>query len=301
MRRLASIDFGTGCGARRFDLRALEGQLGGTAKPFDPSRRVVAQPGHGSAANVFIGTPLNGAIFKDLSLANANFANVSLAQAKFDDIDFSNTVITEQLQFQGHADRRGRRQRPFRRLRKTSLRSIEVDDAEENSHSRRPGRHDGRVPGRFRLGRHPGRGRRPPRRRAIARRGRRRTDRRRRHDRAARHHRCPHLPVADGAARLCARPVAGRLLLEVPAVAQPLHGRRQLQCSLSRRLRNAVLRHDHRRRLLPQHQRARLRPRLDRGVEGNRHPPPLHLFLHACPSGPVSAAGGPPGRRPAGP
>ena len=35
-------------------------------------------------------------------------------------------------------------------------------------------------------------------------------------------------------------------------------------------------------------QRARLRPRLDRGVEGNRHPSPLHLFLHACPAGPLS-------------
>ena len=135
--------------------------------------------------------------------------------------------------------------------------------------------------GDFAVGRHPDRGRRHPCRRAVARRGGAETDRRRRHDRAARHHRCPHLPVADGAARLRARPVAGRLLLEVPAAAQPLHRRRQLQCRLCRRLRNAVLRHDHRRRLLPRHQRARLRPRLDRGAEGNRHPSPLHLFLHA--------------------
>ena len=55
---------------------------------------MIAKPEHGSVANVFIGTPLNGAIFKDVSLANASFANVSLAKAKFDDIDFSNSVIT---------------------------------------------------------------------------------------------------------------------------------------------------------------------------------------------------------------
>jgi uncharacterized protein YjbI with pentapeptide repeats len=77
------------------------GQLGGTAKPFDPGRRVIAKPEHGSVANVFIGTPLNGAIFKDVSLAKANFANVSLAHARFDDIDFSNTVITGNCNFKG--------------------------------------------------------------------------------------------------------------------------------------------------------------------------------------------------------
>src|ERR1700730_3846204 len=41
------------------------------------------------------------------------------------------------------------------------------------------------------------------------------------------------------------------------------------------------------------------RSRFDRGVEGDRHPPPVHLFLHAGPSGPISTTGGPPGRRPA--
>jgi hypothetical protein len=96
-----SIDLGNWLRGVPLDLRALEGQLGGTAKPFDPSRRVISKPEHGSVANVFIGTPLNGAIFKDVSLANASFANVSLAKAKFDDIDFSNSVITSNCNFKG--------------------------------------------------------------------------------------------------------------------------------------------------------------------------------------------------------
>ena len=96
-----SIDLGNWLRGVPLDLRALEGQLGGTAKPFDPNRRVIAKPEHGSVANVFIGTPLNGAIFKDVSLANASFANVSLAKAKFDDIDFSNSVITSNCNFKG--------------------------------------------------------------------------------------------------------------------------------------------------------------------------------------------------------
>ena len=45
----------------------------------------------------------------------------------------------------------------------------------------------------------------------------------------------------------------GTYYSEAPAAAQPLHGRRQFQCSLCRRLRDAVLRHDDRRRLLPRH------------------------------------------------
>ena len=52
-------------------------------------------------AKVFIGTPLDNALFKDLTLANASFANVSLAGARFDDIDFSNTVITSNCNFNG--------------------------------------------------------------------------------------------------------------------------------------------------------------------------------------------------------
>ena len=153
--------------------------------------------------------------------------------------------------------------------------------------------------GRFPGGRHPDRGRRHPCRRPIARRRRRGADRRRRHDRAARHHRRPYLPVADRAARLRARPVARRLLFEVPAAAQPLHGRRQFQRRLDRRLRDAVLRHDHRRRLLPRHPQSRLRACLDRGAEGNRHPPSLHLFVHAADTRRVRAAGGSTGGRPA--
>jgi hypothetical protein len=83
-------------------VQLLEGQLGGTAKPFDTSRRrVVSRPEHGSAANVFIGTPLNNALFKDLTLTNASFANVSLAGAQFDDIDFSNATVTGNCNFKG--------------------------------------------------------------------------------------------------------------------------------------------------------------------------------------------------------
>ena len=52
-------------------------------------------------AKVFIGTRLDNALFKDLTLTNASFANVSLAGAKFDDIDFSNTVITSNCNFNG--------------------------------------------------------------------------------------------------------------------------------------------------------------------------------------------------------
>ena len=82
-------------------VQALTGQLGGTAKPFDPGRRVIVKPGQNGPAKVFIGTPLDSALFKDLTLAKATFANVSLAGAKFDDIDFSNTVITSNCNFAG--------------------------------------------------------------------------------------------------------------------------------------------------------------------------------------------------------
>jgi uncharacterized protein YjbI with pentapeptide repeats len=77
----------------------LTGQLGGTAKPFDPGRRVIVKPE--GPAKVFIGKPLDNALFKDLTLTNASFANVSLAGATFDDIDFSNTVITSNCNFNG--------------------------------------------------------------------------------------------------------------------------------------------------------------------------------------------------------
>lgn len=83
-------------------VSALDGQLGGAANPFDPSRRRVSpRAGHGSTANVFIGTPLDDALFKDLTLAKARFANVSLASAHFDDIDFSNATITGNCNFKG--------------------------------------------------------------------------------------------------------------------------------------------------------------------------------------------------------
>src|SRR5258708_35544709 len=95
------IDLKSWAGGGPLGLQALNGQLGGTAKPFDPSRRVIAKPGRDGPAKVFIGTPLDSALFKDLTLKNATFANVSLAGAKFDDIDFSNTVITSNCNFAG--------------------------------------------------------------------------------------------------------------------------------------------------------------------------------------------------------
>ena len=93
------IDFGSWVRGRPLALDALTGQLGGTAKPFDPGRRVIVKPE--GPAKVFIGKPLDNALFKDLTLTNASFANVSLAGATFDDIDFSNTVITSNCNFNG--------------------------------------------------------------------------------------------------------------------------------------------------------------------------------------------------------
>jgi Acyl-coenzyme A:6-aminopenicillanic acid acyl-transferase/Pentapeptide repeats (9 copies) len=95
----SSIDFANWVRGRPLGLEALTGQLGGTAKPFDPGRRVIVKSE--GPAKVFIGTPLDNALFKDLTLANASFANVSLAGARFDDIDFSNTVITANCNFNG--------------------------------------------------------------------------------------------------------------------------------------------------------------------------------------------------------
>ena len=64
--------------------------MGGTAnRSTRPSCRS-SKPGQNGPPNVFIRTPLDSALFKDVSLTNAKFANVSLARAKFDDIDFSN-------------------------------------------------------------------------------------------------------------------------------------------------------------------------------------------------------------------
>jgi predicted choloylglycine hydrolase len=95
------IDLGSWSRGASLAIRSLTGQLGGTAKPFDTARRVISKRGHNGSPNVFIGTHLNNAVFKDLSLANATFANISLASAKFDDIDFSNAVITQNCNFNG--------------------------------------------------------------------------------------------------------------------------------------------------------------------------------------------------------
>ena len=94
------VDFADWVAGRPLGLAALEGRLGATANPFDAGGRVIAKSA-GGPARVFIGTPLDNALFKDLTLANASFANVSLAGARFDDIDFSNTVITSNCNFNG--------------------------------------------------------------------------------------------------------------------------------------------------------------------------------------------------------
>jgi len=96
-----SIDAGAWAAGAPLGLSKLEGQLGGTAKPFDPGRRVVSKAGHSSTAKVFIGTDLSSAVFKDLTLAKATFHNASLADAQFDDIDFSNAAITANCNFRG--------------------------------------------------------------------------------------------------------------------------------------------------------------------------------------------------------
>lgn len=95
----STIDFGNWVRGRPLGLETLTGRLGGTAKPFDPGRRVIAKSE--GTAKVFIGARLDNALFKDVTLASASFANVSLAGAKFDDIDFSNAVITANCNFNG--------------------------------------------------------------------------------------------------------------------------------------------------------------------------------------------------------
>ena len=171
----------------------------------------------------------------------------------------------------------------------------ETEHGEENRHSRRRHRHHGQGAGRPGR-RHPDRGRRDQGRRAVARRRGRGGHRCGRHDRPAGHHRCPHLPLADRAARLRARPVARHLQHQAAAAARPLHAGRQFQRRLHRRLRDAVLRHHDRRRLLPQHQQPRLRAALARGAEDGRHPAPVRIFVHDLPAGHLSA-GGPVRRR----
>ena len=85
----ASLDLGGWTGGAPLGLPALSGQLGGTRSSGD------------GAGRVFIGTPLDDALFKDVTLRNATFANVSLAGARFDDIDFSNAAITSNCNFAG--------------------------------------------------------------------------------------------------------------------------------------------------------------------------------------------------------
>jgi predicted choloylglycine hydrolase len=97
----ARIDVGGWSRGAALGLTKLEGRLGGAATPFEPGRRVRSKAGHAAAANVFIGTPLGNAVFRDLSLAKATFANISLADARFDDIDFSNAEITANCNFSG--------------------------------------------------------------------------------------------------------------------------------------------------------------------------------------------------------
>jgi len=97
-----SIDLAAWAGGAPLPVQALDGQLGGTANPFDPGRRrAIARAGQGSTTNVFIGARLDDALFTDVMLAKARFANVSLAGAHFDDIDFSNATITGNCNFKG--------------------------------------------------------------------------------------------------------------------------------------------------------------------------------------------------------
>jgi predicted choloylglycine hydrolase len=81
----------------------LEGQLGGTLKPFDPKRRVRAKPTNlsGGSEKVFVGTNLADAAFKNLTLKNAKFDNINLEGASFDDINFADVIITENCNFSG--------------------------------------------------------------------------------------------------------------------------------------------------------------------------------------------------------
>src|SRR5262249_20001219 len=95
------IDLRRWVAGESFGLQALSGQLGGTAKPFDPGRRVIVRPERGGPGKVFIGTPPEGALFKGLVLQNAAFPDVRPAGATLDDIDFSNAVITSNCNFNG--------------------------------------------------------------------------------------------------------------------------------------------------------------------------------------------------------
>ena len=96
----AGIDLKGWVAGAPLGLQGLTGQLGGTAKPFDPGRRVSQvrsrRPRQGLHRHAARQRPLQGP-----DPANATFANVSLAGAKFDDIDFSNTVITSNCNFAG--------------------------------------------------------------------------------------------------------------------------------------------------------------------------------------------------------
>ena len=81
----------------------LEGQLGGTLKPFDPKKRVreAATDHNSTQRKVFIGTELSEAVFKDLTLETATFDNINLGGAKFDNINFAGTTITRNCNFAG--------------------------------------------------------------------------------------------------------------------------------------------------------------------------------------------------------
>ena len=85
-----AIDLGRWAQGASLGVLTLSGELGGKAR--------LASDG---GTRTFIATPLDDALFKDLTLRNATFANVSLAGARFDDIDFSNAVITSNCNFQG--------------------------------------------------------------------------------------------------------------------------------------------------------------------------------------------------------
>jgi len=99
--RAEVIDFASWARGAALGVEALTGQLGGKTQPFDAGLRRVERTASDTAAKVFIGTRLDGALFNDVLLARARFTNVSLAGTTFDDIDFSDAAITANCNFRG--------------------------------------------------------------------------------------------------------------------------------------------------------------------------------------------------------
>ncbi len=101
------------CDGAPIEPARLEGQLGGTLKPFDPKKRVRAKPAGaaGGSDKMFVGANLADAAFKDVTfqnatfrdstLAGARFTDINFAGASFDDINFADAEITANCNFAG--------------------------------------------------------------------------------------------------------------------------------------------------------------------------------------------------------